>query len=66
MKEDDIMKNIILEPDFKGFDGVYAGGINIEPPTEKYNYTEMISYIKRNKKEFSELTPEEIKRFKTN
>ncbi len=60
------MKNIVPDPNFEEFDGVYAGGINIEPPTEKYNYTEMIRYMRENEKDFSMLTPEEINKFKTN
>lgn len=59
------MESIILDPDFEDFDGVYAGGINITPPTEKYNYTEMIHYMKDNKKGLSDLTFEEIDKFKT-
>lgn len=60
------MKNIIPDPNFKEFDGVYAGGINVQPPKEKYNYTEMLRYMRENKKVFSDLTPEEINTFRTN
>ena len=42
------MESIILDPDFEDFNGVYAGGINIAPPIEKFNYTEMIRYMKDN------------------
>ncbi len=57
---------ILPDPDFKDFDGTFAGGINIEPPTETYNYTKMIQYMKENNKEFIDLTIEEINKFRTN
>ena len=60
------MESIILDPDFEDFNGVYAGGINIAPPIEKFNYTEMIRYMKDNKKGLPDLTSEEIDKFKTN
>lgn len=46
------MESIILDPDFENFYSVYAGEINITPPTEKYNYTKIIFYIKDNNKVF--------------
>ena len=59
------MIKIIPDPDFADFNGVYAGGIDVEPPKEKYNYTDLTNYMKKLDKSFQELTIEEIEQFRT-
>ena len=59
------MPNLISDPDFEGFDGIYVGdkdGTSL-PPNE-IDFSRIIPYMKANNKQFSDLTPEEIEQFK--
>lgn len=53
-----IMPDILPDPDFIGFDGVYVGGEKRLPPSQ-YNLSKMAKYLRDNKKEYSDLTDEE-------
>ena len=59
------MANVIPDPDFEGFDGIYAGSkdITFRPPPNKVMFSDLINYMKSSGKSFSDLTEEEIKRF---
>lgn len=60
------MPQIIEDPSFEDFNGIYAGSKDFSCPTKLYNYTEMIRYMKSKNKEFKDLTKEEIESFRTN
>lgn len=56
------MPDIIPDPDFIGFDGVYVGGEKRLPPSQ-YDLSKMAKYLRDKKKEYSDLTEEEKARF---
>ena len=60
------MKNLIPEPSFEGFDGIYAGSKSddfIMPPNE-IDFSSMVKYMRETKKSFNELSEEEVNRFR--
>lgn len=60
------MKNLIPDPSFEEFDGIYAGSKNsdfIMPPNE-IDLSRIVKYMKETKKSFNELTEEEVNRFR--
>ena len=55
---------VIPDPDFKGFDGLYIGVDESEISDVKYNIGAMCKYAKSKNKPLSNLTQEEIEKFK--
>lgn len=56
-------KKIIPDPDFEGFNGVYAGGDFVLPVPE-HDYTALGRYMTETGKSFEELTEKELEQFK--
>ena len=62
------MNNIMPEPDFDSFDGVYAGSNDsdyIMPPTQ-YNLSALAEFMRKHEKKYEELSKDEIEQFKLN
>ncbi len=57
------MAELIEDPDFKEFTGAFVDNSVIIPQNE-YDYTAVLAYIKDQNKPFSEITKEEIEKFR--
>lgn len=61
------MKNLIPDPDYEGFNGVYVGGKDIiNAPPSNYDFPAVSKYLKDNNKSFNDLSDDEKKQFKLN
>ncbi|MBQ5592006.1 MAG: hypothetical protein IIU80_03590 [Clostridia bacterium] len=56
-------RKIIPDPDFEGFNGIYAGGTYVMPPSQ-HNLTALGRYMTETGKKFHELTEEEVEQFR--
>lgn len=59
------MAEPITDPNFEGFDGIYIGDKNMStlPPNE-IDFSAIIAYMKETGKAFTDLSHEEIDRFR--
>lgn len=59
------MTNVIPDPDFEGFDGIYAGSKDgLRLPPNEHDLPALGAYLDCTGKEFKDLTQEEIDQFK--
>ena len=59
------MKELIPDPDYEGFNGVYVGDKGtIDAPPCNYDISAACEYLRNNNKKFEDLTDEEINKFK--
>ncbi|MBR3419309.1 MAG: hypothetical protein IKG82_11515 [Oscillospiraceae bacterium] len=59
------MTDIIPDPDFDGFDGIYVGTKDgYSPPPNNINYDTLGAYLRQTGKTFTDLSQEEVDRFK--
>lgn len=56
------MPDIIPDPDFDGFDGIYAGGEERLPPN-RHDLSAIAAYLRKTGKKGTELTKEELDMF---
>lgn len=56
-------KRIYPDPDFRGFNGAFAGGKKVLPPNE-LNLAGIAGYMRSTGKNFSDLTPLELERYR--
>ena len=60
------MENLIPEPSFEEFDGIYAGSKSNDfvMPTNEIDFSSIVKYMRETNKSFNELTEEEKNRFR--
>ncbi len=58
------LMGVIEDPNFSGFDGLYIGVNTEEISDVKYNIGAMCKYAQKERKKLSDLTKEEIEKFK--
>lgn len=59
------MANVISDPDFEEFDGIFVGDkSDTSLPPNEIDFSRIIPYMKANNKQFADLNPEEIEQFK--
>ena len=57
------MKHIIEDPDFDGWDGKYVDtAVNV--PSDDYDFSRLLRYMRKNNKRFEDLSKEEIEKFR--
>ncbi len=59
------MPDILPDPDFEGFDGIYVGSKEtaFQAPPIEIDYPALLNYMRSLGKSFDELTQEEIEKF---
>ena len=58
------MKDLIPDPDYEGFNGVFVGDKStIDLPPCNYDFSAACEYLRNNNKNFEDLTKEEINKF---
>lgn len=61
------MANVIPDPDFDGFDGIYVGSkSDLRLPPNEHDLSALGAYLDSTGKEFKDLTQGEIDQFKLN
>ena len=64
MKNEYFNNRIIPDPDFEEFNGLFAGAPSEVLPPSEYHLTNLVRYLKKENKNFSDLSEEELNQFK--
>ena len=60
------VNNMIPDPDCESFCGLYAGGPSEILPPSEYDLGKLAKYLKARKIKYTQLTSEELEKFKIN